>query len=118
MMLPASSVWRGFFALSLLLFLGFNSLWSQHRLSTEGASIVNEAGEPVLLRGMGLGGWMLQEGYIGADQNWEYLNRFIQPVSCLPKRSCIGAAERPGESYPVRVCLCCRTLFDWFTRSS
>jgi hypothetical protein len=22
-----------------------------------------------------------QEGYIGADQNWEYLNRFIQPVS-------------------------------------
>jgi len=23
----------------------------------------------------------LQEGYIGADQNWEYLNRFIQPVS-------------------------------------
>jgi len=23
---------------------------------------------------------VLQEGYIGADQNWEYLNRFIQPV--------------------------------------
>ena len=23
---------------------------------------------------------LLQEGYIGADQNWEYLNRFIQPV--------------------------------------
>ena len=22
-----------------------------------------------------------QEGYIGADQNWEYLNRFVQPVS-------------------------------------
>jgi hypothetical protein len=24
---------------------------------------------------------VLQEGYIGADQNWEYLNRYIQPVS-------------------------------------
>ena len=53
---------------------------------------------------------MLQEGYIGADQNWEYLNRFIQPVSCLPKRSCIGADERKSESHRVRVSLCCRTL--------
>ena len=26
--------------------------------------IVDEAGRPVILRGMGLGGWMLQEGYM------------------------------------------------------
>ncbi len=33
-------------------------------LRTQGQDIVNEAGEPFLLRGMGLGGWMLQEGYM------------------------------------------------------
>lgn len=30
-------------------------------LRTEGHAIVNEQGEKVILRGMGLGGWMLQE---------------------------------------------------------
>ncbi|NWM39872.1 glycosyl hydrolase family 5, partial [Escherichia coli] len=29
-----------------------------------GTRIVNEEGEPVILRGMGLGGWVLQEGYM------------------------------------------------------
>lgn len=33
-------------------------------LKTDGPRIVNEQGENVLLRGMGLGGWMLQEGYM------------------------------------------------------
>jgi aryl-phospho-beta-D-glucosidase BglC (GH1 family) len=33
-------------------------------LKTEGQSIVNEKGEKVILRGMGLGGWMLQEPYM------------------------------------------------------
>ena len=39
-------------------------LTAQYRLSTSGPSIVNESGEEVLLRGMGLGGWMVQEGYM------------------------------------------------------
>ena len=34
----------------------------QEFLSTNGKAIVNESGDTVLLRGMGLGGWMLQEG--------------------------------------------------------
>jgi len=38
-----------------------------------------------------------QEGYIGADQNWEYLNRFIQPVSTSPQsrrlRACAFTAS-------------------------
>ena len=34
------------------------------RLSTNGPAVVNESGENVLLRGMGLGGWMVQEGYM------------------------------------------------------
>lgn len=37
---------------------------AQGFLKAEGKRIVNENGENVLLRGMGLGGWMLQEGYM------------------------------------------------------
>src|SRR5437588_10277671 len=33
-------------------------------LSTQGTEIVDGAGRPVILRSMGLGGWMLQEGYM------------------------------------------------------
>lgn len=33
-------------------------------LRAEGVHIVNEQGDKVILRGMGLGGWMLQEGYM------------------------------------------------------
>jgi len=33
-------------------------------LRAEGVRIVDEANQPVILRGMGLGGWMLQEGYM------------------------------------------------------
>ena len=33
-------------------------------LKTKEDAIINDKGEPVLLRGMGLGGWMLQEGYM------------------------------------------------------
>jgi aryl-phospho-beta-D-glucosidase BglC (GH1 family) len=39
-------------------------LSGQEFLSTNGKAVVNESGETVLLRGMGLGGWMLQEGYM------------------------------------------------------
>ena len=39
-------------------------LSGQEFLSTFGKAIVNESGDTVLLRGMGLGGWMLQEGYM------------------------------------------------------
>jgi endoglucanase len=33
-------------------------------LKAHNARIVDETGQPVILRGMGLGGWMLQEGYM------------------------------------------------------
>ncbi len=39
-------------------------LTAQEFLSANGKAIVNESGDTVLLRGMGLGGWMLQEGYM------------------------------------------------------
>ncbi|HWU96822.1 MAG TPA: cellulase family glycosylhydrolase [Sphingomonas sp.] len=37
---------------------------AQTFLRTDGQRIVDESGNPVLLRGMGMGGWMLQEGYM------------------------------------------------------
>src|SRR5690606_40622198 len=33
-------------------------------LRAQGTQIVDAGGKPVILRGMGLGGWMLQEGYM------------------------------------------------------
>jgi len=38
--------------------------YAQGFLKAEGKFIVNENGSKVILRGMGLGGWMLQEGYM------------------------------------------------------
>jgi endoglucanase len=38
--------------------------YAQGFLKTSGTKIVNAKGENVLLRGIGLGGWMLQEGYM------------------------------------------------------
>jgi hypothetical protein len=49
---------------SLLLHIIVLQLSGQEFLSTHGKAIVNESGDTVLLRGMGLGGWMLQEGYM------------------------------------------------------
>ena len=47
----------------LLVFLLFsNYSFSQNFLSTSGKSIINEKGDTIILRGMGLGGWMVQEG--------------------------------------------------------
>jgi endoglucanase len=46
-------------------FLAFIShINAQHFLSTNGQAIVNENQDTILLRGMGLGGWMVQEGYM------------------------------------------------------
>ena len=51
--------------LVLFLVLGFSS-YSQNFLSTSGTSIINESGDTIIFRGMGLGGWMVQEGYMMA----------------------------------------------------
>ncbi len=52
------------FAILLSFSSYFSATYAQNFLRIEGQQIVNEKGEPVLLRGMGLGGWMLQEGYM------------------------------------------------------
>lgn len=61
--------WRQAIPLSALLcvvilFSGLKKAVAQGFLKAEGKKIVNEKGENVLLRGMGFGGWMVQEGYM------------------------------------------------------
>ncbi len=51
-------------ALALLACLTTLPASAQTFLRADGPHIVDESGKPVLLRGMGLGGWMLQEGYM------------------------------------------------------
>lgn len=46
------------------LFICCNHLFSLSMLKTENKKIVDPSGQEVILRGMGLGGWMLQEGYM------------------------------------------------------
>ena len=51
-------------ATSILFIALYFSATSQGFLKTNGQAIVNENGDTIILRGMGLGGWMLQEGYM------------------------------------------------------
>jgi len=41
-----------------------NFTYGQDILKTDGKAIVNQAGDTIVFRGMGLGGWMIQEGYM------------------------------------------------------
>ena len=46
-------------AFHIFFLLSFSS-FSQNSLSTSGKAIINEIGDTIILRGMGLGGWMVQ----------------------------------------------------------
>lgn len=47
-----------------LVLTSYNDVSAQKFLHTEGQHIVDGNGKNVLLRGLGLGGWMVQEGYM------------------------------------------------------
>ena len=51
-------------ALALAALLSSTSTRAEGYLKVDGTQIVDDGGKPVILRGMGLGGWMLQEGYM------------------------------------------------------
>lgn len=57
-------VFKFYCLLSLIGYSCFNNVHAQGFLKAQGKKIVNAKGENVLLRGIGLGGWMLQEGYM------------------------------------------------------
>jgi endoglucanase len=63
-------------------------LYGQGFLKTKGKIIVNEKGEKVILRGMGLGGWMLQEGYMFRVSNLGQQYKIKAAIEDL-----VGAAE-------------------------
>lgn len=48
----------------MVLLIANLAVFSQSFLKTQGKNIVDEDDNPVILRGMGLGGWMVQEGYM------------------------------------------------------
>ena len=54
----------GSIALTLAALLCSTTAHAEGYLRAEGTQIVDDSGKPVILRGMGLGGWMLQEGYM------------------------------------------------------
>src|ERR1051326_2595517 len=57
------------FCCILTLAASFSQSQAAGFLRTSNARIVNEQQEEVILRGMGLGGWMLQEGYMLGIRN-------------------------------------------------
>ncbi|MEO8711505.1 MAG: cellulase family glycosylhydrolase, partial [Parafilimonas sp.] len=70
--------------LSLAL-MALTNVYSQGFLKASGKQIVNEKDENVLLRGIGLGGWMLQEGYMlklqGTNPQYSIRNRIDSLLS-------------------------------------
>ena len=65
----------------LLLIISFNTF--SQGLKTNQDKIVDENGREIILRGMGLGGWMLMEGYMMqssdvADTQHEFRERLIE----------------------------------------
>lgn len=55
---------KGLLVLAAASFISVQSQAQQGFLKADGKKITDEKGKNVLLRGMGLGGWMLQEGYM------------------------------------------------------
>ena len=73
----------------------FSEINSQGFLKTEGKKIVNTKGENVLLRGIGLGGWMLQEGYMLR------LNKEGQQYRIRERIEALLSKEQAQEFYDV-----------------
>jgi endoglucanase len=55
---------RSVIALLFFQFFLFQNIFSQGFLKAKGQKIVNQNGDNIILRGIGLGGWMVQEGYM------------------------------------------------------
>lgn len=78
-------------SLLVLLIVSFltHQIHAQGFLKADGKRIVNEKGENILLRGMGLGGWMLQEGYMlkvpGEGQQYRIRQRIEELIG--PKQT-------------------------------
>jgi endoglucanase len=79
-----STLIRSILFIACLLFAFLPLLNAQGFLKAKAKNIVNEKGENVLLRGIGLGGWMLQEGYmLGISAEGQQQHRIRQRIDSL-----------------------------------
>jgi endoglucanase len=62
--MKTSSLLKRAFMVLLILVVCVSQALPQSRLRADGTRIVNASNQEVLLRGVGLGGWLLQEGYM------------------------------------------------------
>jgi endoglucanase len=68
----------------LLFSLVFSCLLNAQGLRTLGKKIINSNGDEVLLKGIGLGGWMLQEGYMmNSSGAADTQHKFIEKLNTL-----------------------------------
>ena len=71
------------FLFLFIIFMAFEAR-TQGFLKADGKKIVNQDGENILLRGIGLGGWMLQEGYMmkvnGQGQQNKIRSRLVELI--------------------------------------
>lgn len=73
-----------------LLFLVTPALAQLSRLRADGPRIVNAQGQEVILKGVGLGGWLLQEGYMikpsfsGGGTQWSIKKRLYDQGQSIP----------------------------------
>ena len=74
---------------------GTTGVNAQSFLKADGKKIVNAKGENILLRGVGLGGWMLQEGYMLRLNNEGQQYRIRQRIEALLSK------EQTQEFYDV-----------------
>lgn len=70
-------------AFVLSCFVNINHSKAQSFLKASGKKIVNENNENILLRGVGLGGWMLQEGYMLGINNEGQQHKIKQRITDL-----------------------------------
>lgn len=86
---------RYFLFIALLLSFITAAVSGQGFLKTKGKQIVNENGENVLLKGVGLGGWMLQEGYMLRLNNEGQQHKIRERIAKLLSK------EQTDEFYDV-----------------
>jgi aryl-phospho-beta-D-glucosidase BglC (GH1 family) len=86
---------KTYYLLFVLIFFATTKAGSQEFLKTDGKKIVAGNGENVLLRGIGLGGWMLQEGYMLRLNNDGQQYKIRQRIEALLSK------EQTQEFYDV-----------------
>ena len=87
----------------ILLTLFFCSvLFSQGFLHVENGQIVEGNGEPILLRGFGLGGWLVPEGYMLHNQGW--IDGFESPTQIEEHVESLIGPELAADFWALTSC--------------